>query len=167
MKTKAEAVREELQHGKSQGLLPDLVRAYPGLARTRLEAIADGAEMGDLEAEGLFTYLELDEDALEEDKPDPEAPSERDGVRSWVVEYVHGVEGPSLSLSPTSKSSGTRIAGPKPWGGGYVTRTWAIDPASLFEALGYTQGEAAALAKAVEEVRKINEVKYPALYPTS
>lgn len=166
MKTKEQAVREELQTGASDGLLPDLVRAYPGLSVARLTALAEGAEFEPYELERMWTYLELDDSVLE-DKPDPEAPSERDGVRSWIVEFVHGVEGPSLSLSPTSKSSGTRIAGPKPWGGGYVTKTWAIDPQDIFEALGFTQNEAKVLANAVEGFRKINEVKYPALYPTS
>lgn len=166
MTTKAEAVREELQHGKSEGLLPDLARAVPGLSVERLERIADGWSSTGNEIDLLFDALGLEEDSLE-DKEDPEAPSERDGVRSWIVEFVHGVEGPSLSLSPTSKSSGTRIAGPKPWGGGYVTKTWAIDPQDIFEALGFTQNEAKVLANAVEGFRKINEVKYPALYPTS
>lgn len=166
VKTKAEAVREELRHGKSEGLLPDLVRAVPSLSVERLERLADGWSSTDDEIDTLFDALGLDEDSLEEDE-DPEAASERDGVRSWVVEYVDGVEGPSLSLSMTPKSSGTRIAGPKPWGGGAVTKTWSVDPQDIFEALGFKGDEAAAMARAVEGLRKISEEKYPALYPTS
>jgi hypothetical protein len=166
VKTKAEAVREELQHGKSEGLLPDLVRAVPGLTIDRLERIADGWSSTGDEIDSLFDALGLDEDSLE-DEPDPEASSERDGVRSWVVEYVSGTEGPSLSLSPTSKSSGTRIAGPKPWGGGAVHRTWAIDPANIFDGLGFSRDETKLLAEKVEAIRKDKEIQFPALYPTS
>jgi hypothetical protein len=165
VKTKEEAVREELQHGRDEGMLADLVRTLPRFTAARLRFIADGASMEPDEVDLLFDAL-LDEDSLE-DEPDPEAPAEREGVRSWVIQGVVGVEGPSLSLSPTAKSSGTRIAGPKPWGGGRAVRSWSVDPQDIFEALGYTQGEAKALATAVEGFRKINEVKYPALYPTS
>lgn len=164
--TKEQAVREELQTGARRGLLPDLVRAYPGLSMKRLTALAEGAEFEPNELERMWTYLELDEDALE-DEPDPEAPSERDGVRSWVVEYVNGVEGPSLCLNMTRVSSGTRIAGPKAWGGGNVVRTWAVRPEDIFEGLGFKRDEAKQLAERVEAIRKDNEVKYPALYPTS
>lgn len=162
--TKEEAIREELVLGKNEGMLADLVRAAPNLRLGWLTAVADGAPLDEAQIDVLWDALNLDDSALE-DKPDPEAPSEQDGVRSWVVEYVDGVEGPSLSLSPTAKSSGTRIAGPKPWGGGKVVRSWAVNPEDIFEALGYKQGEAKVLANAVEGYRKIAEEKYPALYP--
>lgn len=166
MATKEQAVREELQYGEEAGMLSDLAKMSPGVTVARCQEIVAGAEFTEGEVDQLFEALNLDDSALE-DEPDPEAPSERDGVRSWVVEYVNGVEGPSLCLNMTSVSSGTRIAGPKAWGGGNVVRTWAVDIEGLFEALGFKHDEAAALAKAVEGFRKVNEEKYPALYPTS
>ena len=38
-----------------------------------------------------------------------------------VIEVVHGVEGDCLVIDDT------RVAGPKPWGGGHVTKTWYLD----------------------------------------
>lgn len=38
------------------------------------------------------------------------------------MDYVRGVEGNSLYLNDQ------RIAGPKPWGGGQVLKSWEISP---------------------------------------
>ena len=38
-----------------------------------------------------------------------------------VIEVVHGVEGDCLVIDDN------RVAGPKPWGGGHVTKIWYLD----------------------------------------
>jgi hypothetical protein len=45
------------------------------------------------------------------------------------LQLVEGVEGPSIYLN------GYRIAGPKPWGGGRVVRTWKTTPRDVLEAV--------------------------------
>ncbi len=45
------------------------------------------------------------------------------------LEIVEGVEGPSVYLD------GYRIAGPKPWGGGHISRRWSVDLADLAEVI--------------------------------
>lgn len=45
------------------------------------------------------------------------------------LEYVHGVEGPCVYLN------GYRIAGPKPWGGGQIVRTWEVAAKDIRHAL--------------------------------
>jgi hypothetical protein len=67
MKTRQQAVREELQFGKEAGMLSDLVRAFPSLSVARLTAIADGADMTEAEADAIFAALNLDDDSLGED----------------------------------------------------------------------------------------------------
>lgn len=42
-----------------------------------------------------------------------------------MVEVVNGVEGPSLYVG--DKSSGYRIAGPKPWGGGRTIHRFTVN----------------------------------------
>ena len=122
MATKEEAVREELRFVRDKGMLADVVAAYPGMSMERLTAIADGAPVDERELDSLFGVLLNNDESYLEDEPDPEAPSERDGVRSWVIDYTDGAEGPSLSLAQTSEDGGTRFAGPKPWGGGRILR---------------------------------------------
>jgi hypothetical protein len=156
--TKEEAVREELRFGQKQGHLNLVTKVATGFSVERLEAIAGGSPLAMGETDYLFAALGLDEDALE-DEADPEAPRERDGVRSWRVEYIDGVEGPCLALAPSSKDGGMRFAGPKPWGGGRIVRTWAVDPLGIFEALGFKRDEAKALAGKVEANRKVAEEK--------
>lgn len=39
-----------------------------------------------------------------------------------IIELVSGVEGECIVVN------GTRIAGPKPWGGGKIVKTWKVDP---------------------------------------
>ena len=48
------------------------------------------------------------------------------------IEYVSGVEGPSLYLI-SAERGGYRIAGPKPWGGGKCMRTWTVPDIALEE----------------------------------
>jgi hypothetical protein len=158
MATKEEAVRAELKHGEEEGMLVDLCKLMPNLRLGWLIGVTAGAPLDEAQIDILWDALGLDDSALD-DEPDPEAPSERDGVRSWVIDYIDGVEGPSLSLAQTSKDGGTRFAGPKPWGGGRILRSWAVDPANIFEALGFKRDEAAALARAVEGFRKVAEDK--------
>ena len=43
-------------------------------------------------------------------------------IEGKVFEVVHGVEGDCLVLG--DEDGGTRISGPKPWGGGQVTKTF-------------------------------------------
>lgn len=164
--TKEEAVREELKHGKEAGMLSDLHRAFPFISVSRMEAVASGGEVGPGEVDVLFEALGLDEDSLE-DEPDPEAPSERDGVRSWVIQYVDGVQGPSLCLTQTDKDGGTRFSGPKPWGGGRIVRSWAVNPEDIFGALGFGRDAAQELAAAVEVKRKEAEEKGWILKPNA
>jgi len=45
------------------------------------------------------------------------------------IEMVEGVEGPSLYLN------GYRIAGPKPWGGGTLSRKWRTSKKNIERAL--------------------------------
>jgi hypothetical protein len=156
--TKEEAVREELKFGREQGTLNLVAKVASGVSVQRLEAIADGNPLADGETDYLFDALGLDEDSLE-DEPDPEAPSERDGVRTWVIQYVDGVEGPSLCLTQTDRDGGTRFAGPKPWGGGRIMRSWKVNPEDVFGALGFRRDAAQELAAAVETKRKEAEEK--------
>jgi len=43
-------------------------------------------------------------------------------IEGKMFEVVHGVEGDCLVLG--DEDGGTRISGPKPWGGGHVTKTF-------------------------------------------
>jgi hypothetical protein len=43
-------------------------------------------------------------------------------IEGKMFEVVHGVEGDCLTLG--DEDGGTRISGPKPWGGGQVTKTF-------------------------------------------
>lgn len=45
------------------------------------------------------------------------------------LQVVRGVEGPSLSIG--DGETGTRIAGPKPWGGGKIIHSFDVDPVEL------------------------------------
>lgn len=46
---------------------------------------------------------------------------------------VGGVEGSSLYVCGEDKAPAYRVAGPKPWGGGQVTRTWEVQVVELLE----------------------------------
>lgn len=67
MKTKEQAVREELAFGKEAGLLTDLHRAAPSISIDRCLAVVDGAPMEEVEVDFLFAALNLDEDSLEDE----------------------------------------------------------------------------------------------------
>lgn len=49
--------------------------------------------------------------------------------KTYELSLVDGVEGQSLYLDDT------RIAGPKPWGGGTVVKTWKVCPRDLQNAI--------------------------------
>lgn len=49
--------------------------------------------------------------------------------KASTLKLIQGVEGNSLYLNDY------RIAGPKPWGGGQVLKTWDVDPADIRKAL--------------------------------
>ena len=42
------------------------------------------------------------------------------------IELISGVEGECITVNDT------RIAGPKPWGGGKVLKTWNVDPYGIY-----------------------------------
>ena len=44
------------------------------------------------------------------------------------IEIIAGVEGPCVSINDY------RVAGPKPWGGGKVTKTWITTPSNILQA---------------------------------
>jgi hypothetical protein len=47
----------------------------------------------------------------------------------FKLEIIRGVEGPCISLNDY------RIAGPKPWGGGTVTKSFTVDVDDLVRAI--------------------------------
>jgi hypothetical protein len=56
------------------------------------------------------------------------------GSMKLVIDFVEGCEGDSLSIgNEDDKGYGTgrRIAGPKPWGGGKILRSFKIDPCEI------------------------------------
>lgn len=67
MKTKEQAVREELAFGKEAGLLSDLVRAVPNLSLSWVQSVADGGELDAAQVDVLFSALNLDESALDDE----------------------------------------------------------------------------------------------------
>lgn len=64
-----------------------------------------------------------------------------------VIEVVAGAEGPCLSVNDT------RVAGPKPWGGGKVTHKWQADPSRLIDAIPEAKVLADALEASMERCR--------------
>lgn len=55
------------------------------------------------------------------------------------ISVVDGVAGPSLSIDHLDECGnpdvGTRIAGPKPWGGGSITHSFTVDIRELLSAI--------------------------------
>lgn len=49
--------------------------------------------------------------------------------KEFKLEIIRGVEGPCISLNDY------RIAGPKPWGGGTVTKSFTVDINDLIRAI--------------------------------
>lgn len=49
------------------------------------------------------------------------------------IELINGIEGMCIGIN------NMRIAGPKPWAGGRVIKSWDIDDNYIFEALGASQ----------------------------
>lgn len=62
--------------------------------------------------------------------------------RVVLVEVVSGAEGPCLCISEED-GCGTRVAGPKPWGGGRTIHSFRVDVAELLEAIEENAWEAA------------------------
>ena len=51
-----------------------------------------------------------------------------------VIEMIGRVEGSCLCISD-GESGGTRVAGPKAWGGGHVTKKWITTVENIEDAL--------------------------------
>lgn len=49
------------------------------------------------------------------------------------IALIEGVEGNSLSVCEPDGRPAVRVAGPKPWGGGRVLKTWVVDTARLLQ----------------------------------
>lgn len=49
------------------------------------------------------------------------------------IALIEGVEGNSLSVCEPYGAPAVRVAGPKPWGGGRVLKTWEVDTARLIQ----------------------------------
>ncbi len=49
-----------------------------------------------------------------------------------VIELVEGVEGPCIVINAI------RVAGPKPWGGGEVVKTWRTEKAHVERAIAHS-----------------------------
>lgn len=60
--------------------------------------------------------------------------------RTYDVEVIAGAEGRCLAIGLTGSSGSTRIAGPKPWGGGSVEQRFVVDEDRLLEALADDRG---------------------------
>ena len=54
-------------------------------------------------------------------------------MKTCLIEVISGVEGPCLSVG--TESGGTRIAGPKPWGGGRVAHSFEVSIDALIKEL--------------------------------
>ena len=65
-------------------------------------------------------------------------------IEGKMFEVVHGVEGDCLILG--DEDGGTRISGPKPWGGGQVTKTF------------FTQEKYGPIERLEEENAKLREL---------
>ena len=52
-------------------------------------------------------------------------------MKTCTIEVISGVEGSCLSIG--TDSGGTRIAGPKPWGGGQVLHTFEVNIDALIK----------------------------------
>jgi len=48
-------------------------------------------------------------------------------MREAIFEIINGVEGKCLSIQDANGNGGTRISGPKPWGGGHIEKTFKVD----------------------------------------
>ena len=78
-------------------------------------------------------------------------------IEGKMFESVHGVEGDCLILG--DEDGGTRISGPKPWGGGQVTKTFVTQ-----EKYGPIERLEEENAKLRELVQDIDEVADPYLW---
>lgn len=96
---------------------------------TRQEALQLGA------IEHLTREVEILKADLEQ------ARHERDSLMAdldkiWDVDMVSGVEGPCLCIGDPDSGVGTRVAGPKPWGGGRTVQRFQVSKHDILEALG-------------------------------
>jgi hypothetical protein len=61
-------------------------------------------------------------------------------VSDFEIQVINGADGDCLSLGREGDGGGYRIAGPKPWGGGGIEKTWKVRQAYLERALGLPAG---------------------------
>lgn len=59
--------------------------------------------------------------------------SDQPKAKKVLVDVTSGVEGPCLCVG--DGSTGRRVAGPKPWGGGSVVYQFWVDPEELIAAI--------------------------------
>lgn len=48
-------------------------------------------------------------------------------MKKAIFQIINGVEGKCLSIQDKDGGGGTRISGPKPWGGGNIEKTFEVD----------------------------------------
>jgi hypothetical protein len=71
-------------------------------------------------------------------------------IEGKMFEVVHGVEGDCLVLG--DEDGGTRISGPKPWGGGQVTKTFVTQ--EKYGPIERLEAENTKLRELVRDMRK-------------
>ena len=54
-------------------------------------------------------------------------------TNTLLINLIGGVEGNSISIAVEGMGVGRRIAGPKPWGGGNIIKTWRANPRELIK----------------------------------
>lgn len=52
-----------------------------------------------------------------------------------VIEVISGPEGSCLAIGKADGTGLTRIAGPKPWGGGRVLHSWRVPVSEILRSL--------------------------------
>lgn len=72
-----------------------------------------------------------------------------DNIEGQVFEVIRGVEGDCLTLG--DEDGGTRISGPKPWGGGQVVKTFATR--EKYGPIEHLEAENAKLQEQVTQLR--------------
>lgn len=83
MATKEQAVRRELEFAKADGMLPDLIRAFPNLSLKWVQSVANGGPMDTAQTDVLWEALGLDESALEDEEPEPEPQPGEIAISVW------------------------------------------------------------------------------------
>lgn len=102
--------------------------------------INQSRQWGTPDENGVIEHLR---DAKRKDEGGTLMEPERIAEKTYQMELIHGVEGDCISLN------NYRIAGPKPWGGGQVTRAWRVSVADLQRAIPELAAEATWLREAL------------------